>query len=111
MLATNTKELQEARGQLSFRLVDSPIQIKQDLGMTAHDIENIKNALREGGTSLAGNYVKEEWVDKFVVVGDSQSCRNELLRILEDNHIDEYQLPVYLPENAESLIDKVSDFF
>ena len=111
MLATNTKELEEARGQLSFRLVDSPIQIKQDLGMTAHDIENIKNALREGGTSLAGNYVKEEWVDKFVVVGDSQSCRNELLRILEDNHIDEYQLPVYLPENAESLIDKVSDFF
>ena len=83
MLATNEKELKEARGQLSFRLVDSPMEIKEELGMTIGDVQQIKQALSEGGASLAGEYVKEEWVDKFVIVGDSQSCKEELLELLE----------------------------
>ena len=111
MLATNEKELKEARGQLSFRLVDSPMEIKEELGMTISDVQQIKQALSEGGTSLAGEYVKEEWVDKFVIVGDSQSCKEELLELLEIHTIDEFQLPIYEPSTAESLIDQVSGFF
>ncbi|MBB32509.1 MAG: hypothetical protein CL455_02505 [Acidimicrobiaceae bacterium] len=111
MLATNEKELKEARGQLSFRLVDSPMEIKEELGMTIGDVQQIKQALSEGGASLAGEYVKEEWVDKFVIVGDSQSCKEELLELLEIHTIDEFQLPIYEPSTAESLIDQVSTFF
>ncbi|HJM28586.1 MAG: LLM class flavin-dependent oxidoreductase [Acidimicrobiales bacterium] len=111
MLATNEKELTEARGQLSFRLVDSPEEIKQELGMTRNDVLRIKQALSEGGTDLAGDYVKEEWVEKFVLVGDRQSCKEELLRLLESNEIDEFQLPIHQPSTAKELIDQVAGFF
>jgi len=111
MLATNEKELKAARGQLSFRLVDSPMEIKEQLGITSDDVQEIKQALVEGGTDLAGDYVKEEWVEKFVIVGDLQACKEELLELLRMNAIDEFQLPIYEPSTAENLIDQVSSFF
>ena len=111
MFVTDEKEIEDARGQLSFRLVDSPQVIKDELGITPEVVSNIRNALVEGGTDLAGKHVKEEWLENFVIVGDLNSCGEELLQLLDAHGIDEFQIPIYDPDSGKELIDKVAGFF
>ena len=110
MLVTDDKELEDAKAQLSFRLVDSPLSIKEEIGMTKEDELEIKSALREGGPQLAGKFVKEEWVEEFTLTGNLESIREELFRFFEAG-IDEYQLPVYELQSAEKDIERVATFF
>ena len=110
MLVTDDKELEDAKAQLSFRLVDSPLSIKEEIGMTKEDELEIKSALREGGPQLAGKFVKEEWVEEFTLTGNLESIREELFRFFEAG-IDEYQLPVYELQSAEKDIERVATLF
>ena len=110
MLVTDDKELEDAKAQLSFRLVDSPLSIKEEIGMTKEDELKIKSALREGGPQLAGKFVKEEWVEEFTLTGNLESIREELFRFFEAG-IDEYQLPVYELQSAEKDIERVATLF
>tara|TARA_Y100000591_G_C21635472_1_gene595058 strand:- start:197 stop:817 length:621 start_codon:yes stop_codon:yes gene_type:complete len=110
MLVTEEKELEDAKAQLSFRLVDSPLNIKEEIGMTQGDEAKIKDALREGGPQLAGKFVKEEWVEEFTLTGNLESCREELFQFFEAG-IDEYQLPVYELQSAEKDIERAATFF
>ena len=110
MLVTEEKELEDAKCQLSFRLVDSPANIKEEIGMTQEDEAKIKDALKEGGPKLAGKFVKEEWVEEFTLIGNLDSCKEELFRFFEAG-IDEFQLPVYEPKSAEKDIERAATFF
>ena len=110
MLVTDDKELEDAKAQLSFRLVDSPLSIKEEIGMTKEDELKIKSALREGGPQLAGKLVKEEWVEEFTLTGNLESIREELFRFYKAG-IDEYQLPVYELQSAEKDIERIATLF
>ena len=89
--------------------MDSPLNIKEEIGMTQEDEVRIKDALKEGGPKLAGKFVKEEWVEEFTLTGNLESCRKELFRFFEAG-IDEYQLPVYELQSAEKDIERAATF-
>ena len=82
-----------ARESLTFRLVDSPEEVRDLIGMTADDTAAIREALRSGGPPAAGHLVREEWVERFVVMGDRRSVGAEVRSTMDRLGIDEFQVP------------------
>ena len=111
MIVSSQKEFEEARAALSFRLVDSPQEVKDHIGMTEEINNQIKTALSEGGPSDAAKYVPSEWVEQFVITGSSSEASEELMSLFDENGIDEFQLPIGNPEEAEKVISRTSKMF
>ena len=55
MLVTTDDDLWMARESLSFRLPDSPVAVKEMIGMTEDDTRAIRDALRHGGPPAAAH--------------------------------------------------------
>ena len=111
MIVSSEKEFEDARAALSFRLVDSPQEVKDHIGMTEDLNDQLKNALTEGGPSHAASYVPREWVEQFVITGSQSDASNELGNLISKNGIDEFQLPIGKPEEAERIIKRTSKMF
>ena len=111
MIVSSQKEFEEARAALSFRLVDSPQEVKEHIGLTEEINTEIKQALSEGGPSNAAKHVPSEWVEQFVIAGSSSEASNELRNLINENGIDEFQLPIGSPEEAEKVILRTSKIF
>lgn len=111
MIVSSEKEFEEARAALSFRLVDSPQEVKDHIGMTEDLNNQIKKALIEGGPSNAANYVPREWVEQFAITGSESEASAELRELISKNGIDEFQLPIGKPEEAERKILRTSKMF
>ena len=111
MIVSSKKEFEEARAALSFRLVDSPPEVKERIGLTEEKNIEIKEALSEGGPSNAAKHVSSEWVEQFVITGSSTEAANELRNLINENGIDEFQLPIGNPKDAEKVISRTSKMF
>ena len=108
MIATTEAELDEARAQLTFRLVDSPPEVKERIGMTEDDVTKIRRGLAEGGPRRAAHHVDPAWVPAFVIIGTERECADELRRLLHDNDLDEFQLPTLEADGAGALIERTA---
>ena len=93
MLVTTDADLWMARESLSFRLPDSPVAVKEMIGMTEDDTRAIRDALRHGGPPAAAHLVREEWVPRFVLMGSPEAVADEMLSTMARCGIDEFQLP------------------
>ena len=93
MLVTTDADLWMARESLSFRLPDSPVAVKEMIGMTEGDTMAIRDALRQGGPPAAAHLVREEWVPHFVLMGSPEAVADEMLSTMARCGIDEFQLP------------------
>ena len=93
MLVTTDAALWMARESLSFRLPDSPVAVKEMIGMTEDDTRAIRDALRHGGPPAAAHLVREEWVPHFVLMGSPEAVADEMLSTMARCGIDEFQLP------------------
>ena len=93
MLVTTDADLWMARESLSFRLPDSPVAVKEMIGMTEDDTRAIRDALRHGGPPAAAHLVREEWVPHFVLIGSPEAVADEMLSTMARCGIDEFQLP------------------
>ena len=93
MLGTTDADLWMARESLSFRLPDSPVAVKEMIGMTEDDTRAIRDALRHGGPPAAAHLVREEWVPHFVLIGSPEAVADEMLSTMARCGIDEFQLP------------------
>lgn len=111
MVVTTDVQFEEARAQLSFRLVDSPPEAKELIGMSDYETQAIRRALITGGPSNAAQYVRPEWVESFVIVGTPDHCAGELSSIMEVQGIDEFQLPVLEVEGAADFIERSITMF
>ncbi len=111
MIALTDEEYEDARSQLTFRLVDSPPAVKELIGMTEADVANLRSALAEGGPRLAARHVDPEWVSSFIIAGTAAECAEELHTLMADNDIDEFQLPVLDPEGAAGFIERTAEMF
>lgn len=110
-IATNDLELEQARAQLTFRLIDSPQRVKDLIGMTEEDTASIRTALAGGGPGAAAHLVKEEWVPHFVIVGTPQEAGAELRSLMERYGLDEFQLPVHELDGAAAKLEQVAAMF
>lgn len=111
MIALTDDDLAEARRQLTFRLVDSPRDVKELIGFTTDDEDNIREALRTGGPSEAARFVKPEWVPNFVITGTPDACAEELRTLMNDNGIDEFQLALGTAKGGAELIRRTAALF
>ena len=93
MLVTTDADLWMARESLSFRLPDSPVAVKEMIGMTEAAPRAIRDALRHGGPPAAAHLVREEWVPHFVLIGSPEAVADEMLSTMARCGIDEFQLP------------------
>ena len=94
ILATTDRAREGARAALTFRLVDSPDRVKARIGLDARTEASIRQALSGGGPAAAARFVRDEWVDAFVICGTVGECRAELAALAAANGIDEFQVPV-----------------
>ena len=90
-LVTNDDEFEATRRGLTFRLVDSPPEVRNRIGMTQDDADRLRTAISEGGLDAAAEYVRPDWVDKFAIVGSADECRAELADLMEKHGLDEFQ--------------------
>lgn len=111
MIATTEPELEDARAQLTFRLVDSPDEVKSLIGMTDADTEAIRSALKAGGPQAAAHLVHPDWVDHFIISGTAPECAVELASLMATNEIDEFQLPVLETKGAAAFIERAAALF
>ena len=110
-IATDEAEFEAAREQLTFRLVDSPQHVKDLIELTPEDTEQIRSSLAEGGPKLAARHVKDDWIRAFVIAGTPAECGAELHQLLDDNQIDEFQLPVLGDGRGADLIERTAAMF
>ena len=106
MIATTDAQVEDARAQLTFRLVDSPAEVKELIGMTEADSDAIRQALGEGGPHKAAQHVRQDWVEAFVIAGTPGECAAELSTIMSVHGIDDFQLPVLEVDGAADFIER-----
>ncbi len=111
MVVSTDAEFEAARAALTFRLVDSPAEVKERIGMTDADSAAIRIALGEGGTHGAAVHVKDDWVLPFVISGAPGDCATELAGLMAANDIDQFQLPVQQLDGAGELIERTAAMF
>ena len=111
MVATTDAEYDDVRAQLTFRLIDSPADVKDLIGMTDQQTDDIRAALAEGGPRQAARHVDPEWVPSFAIVGTPDECAAELTDLMTSNGIDEFQLPVLEAAGAAELIERTASMF
>ncbi len=111
MIAITDAEQEAARAQLTFRLVDSPPEVKDMIAMTPSDVANIRSALAEGGPRAAARHVNPDWVSAFIISGTAEDCAAELTTLMAANDIDEFQLPVLDTEGAAAFIERAAEMF
>ena len=94
ILATTDRARETARASLTFRLVDSPDHVKARIGLDADTEAAIRRGLSEGGPAAAAGFVRDDWVDAFVISGTVAECRAELAALVAAHGIDEFQVSV-----------------
>lgn len=111
MVATSDAEFEEARAALTFRLVDSPQEVKKRIGMTETDTQSIRAGLADGGPAAAAQFVRDDWIHQFVIAGPEAACATELRSLLDANDIDEFQLPVQHLDTAAGVMERAAAMF
>jgi len=86
--------VEQVRTQLTFRLVDSPVEVRNLLGLDDTRREQLRSAIANGGPPAASHLVDTAWVDQFAVVGDAASALDEIGRRCEVAGVDEFMVPV-----------------
>ncbi|MCC6147052.1 MAG: LLM class flavin-dependent oxidoreductase [Anaerolineaceae bacterium] len=101
----NDKIFNEMRGQLLFRILDSPPQVKELIGFTPKDEKMIRQAIDANDSKQASSLLKVDWVRPFVIIGSSEECAAQMADLMNTFQVDEYMLSIYNPETAPELME------
>jgi 5,10-methylenetetrahydromethanopterin reductase len=94
-------DLEAVRPHLTYRLVDTPAEVRAAIGLDDTTVTRIRSALAEG-LAAAARLVRDEWVLPFVVHGDAATCRRRITDLCARHGIEEFLLPVFhMPDPAE----------
>ncbi len=107
-IASTDAELDAVRAQLTFRLVDSPPEVRDRLGLHDDRRDAIRNALATGGPAAAAHLIDPAWAESFALVGSPTECALELAAIADEHGIDEFLLPVQDLDAGAALIERVA---
>ncbi len=108
MVVTDPARLDQVRPHMTYRLVDSPDEVKAELGMTPRDTAAIRAAMAEGLTAAA-RLIPDEWVDPFVIRGTPDECAAELGELCRLHGFDEFMLVVADMADADALMVDVAE--
>ncbi|RMH76829.1 MAG: LLM class flavin-dependent oxidoreductase [Actinomyces sp.] len=108
MVVTDPARLDQVRPHMTYRLVDSPPEVKADLGIDEDATDAIRRAMADG-LEVAGRLIPDEWVDPFVIRGDVDECATELGDLAARHGFDEFMLVVADMDDAAALLADVAD--
>ena len=102
-IVLNDEDREAVRPHLTYRLVDAPAPVKEALGLTAADVDRIRDGLRDG-LQAAAEHVRDEWIEPFVIDGTADECADRLGRLIHEHGIEEFLLPLFdMPDTADYL--------
>ena len=103
MLVTDDDTMAITKPHLTYRLVDSPVEVQEAIGLTDADSARIRAALA-GGLDAAAEHVRDEWVLPFVIAGTPRECRRELQILAAEHGIESFVVPLLDDEPSERLL-------
>ena len=101
MLVTDDDTMAAVKPHLTYRLVDSPVEVQEAIGLSQTDAARIRAALA-GGLEAAGEHVRDEWALPFVIAGTPDECGQELHRLAAEHRIESFVVPLLDDESAET---------
>jgi len=110
VIVTSEETLNEVRPHMTYRLVNTPAEIREQIGLPEEGVEAIRRAMADG-LEAAGKFVKDEWVRPFVIMGSIDECAAELKSLMTQYQMDEFLLPVLQTKNAARLMNEVTEVF
>ena len=103
MLVTDDDTMAALKPHMTYRLVDSPPEVQEDLGLAESDVARIRAALADG-LEAAAEHVRDEWALPFVIAGTPRECSLELHGLAEEYGIESFVVPLLDDEPAEKLL-------
>ena len=103
MLVTDDDTMAAIKPHLTYRLVDTPPDVQEAIGLSDADAARIRAALADG-LEAAAEHVRDEWAQAFVIVGTPRECSQELDRLAAEHGIESFVVPLLDDEPAEKLL-------
>ena len=103
MLVTDDDTMAAVKPHLTYRLVDSPAEVQEAIGLTDSSAAEIRAALADG-LEAAAEHVRDEWALPFVIAGSSSECGRELQSLAAQHGIESFVVPLLDDEPAEMLL-------
>ena len=103
-------DLEAVRPHMTYRLCDSPTDIREQIGMTDEDVERIRSAMADG-LHVAAQYVSDDWVLPFVIHGTEDECRAQLTELVETHMLSEFMIPVFEMQDQRDYVERVGRLF
>ena len=103
-------DLEAVRPHMTYRLCDSPTDIREQIGMTDEDVERIRSAMADG-LHVAAQYVSDDWVLPFVIHGTEDECKAQLTELVETHMLSEFMIPVFEMQDQRDYVERVGRLF
>jgi 5,10-methylenetetrahydromethanopterin reductase len=107
MVITDERAMEQTKPHMTYRLVDSPPEVREMIGISDAEVQTIRSAMA-GGLHAAAEHVRDEWVLPFVISGSVDECAAEIGTLVERYGIDEFLLPVLDLHDAPALMHTVA---
>ena len=108
MLVTDDDTMAALKPHLTYRLVDSPPEVQEALGLADADVAVIREALADG-LEAAAEHVRDEWALPFVIAGTPGECSRELGRLAAEHGIESFVVPLLDDEPAEKMLQTAAE--
>ncbi len=107
-VVTDPARLDQIRPHMTYRLVDSPPEVREAVGISDADRDRIRQAMG-GGLAAAAPLIPDEWIEPFVIMGTPEECASELVEITERHGMDEFMVAVADMGDADVLMTQVAE--
>lgn len=101
-------DLEAVRPHMTYRLVDTPPEVREAIGLDDAAVAAIRSALADG-LEAAARLVRDDWVLPFVIHGDAATCRARIIEICARHDVEEFLLPVFDMADPVDYITRVGD--
>jgi alkanesulfonate monooxygenase SsuD/methylene tetrahydromethanopterin reductase-like flavin-dependent oxidoreductase (luciferase family) len=90
-------------------IIDSPDHIKKHLGLTEEYINTIKETMLSNGLQAASEYITDELLTQFIILGNQETCAAEIARIMFEHNFDVFTVPIPPVENPIEYVEITSE--
>ena len=94
------------RPHMTYRLVDSPENVREELGLTSAERQTIRDALGRG-LDAAAVHIRDEWMAPYLISGTASECAAEVHALAERHRFSEFLLPVFDMDDPVDYVRRV----